>query len=967
MPLDFPTSPAVNQSYTFGGRTWIWDGSAWNSYNLGITTYVSTVNGLTGNVNVDRLINGASVVSLGSTGSVLLPNGGKITDVYLDGGINIVGLVGATGNYAGIVSGDLNQFVVATPDFVQIGTDFFGAGHSWNFDKSGVLTLPSGGHLQGDVISGSITTSEILTNRIGPYTPPGPSTAQIIGDYSSSYFGNKIVIDNVNFDAINIVSPNGLITLDGNTIVTKGLTAENIYASNIVNSWNGLTGEVTGVATFNGATGAISGVNSVNGLTGALSLLASTGIGIAAGGKGITFTNTGVLSFNGLTGAVTGVTQINAGSGILISGTTNPTITNTGVTGFNGLTGNVSGITAINAGTGISITGTTNPTITNTGVQSLNGSTGALTDVASLNGLTGTLLLLASTGISVAAGGKGITFTNTGVLSFNGLTGAVTGVTAVNSGTGISISGTTNPTITNTGVQSFNGLTGTVTGVTTSVANTFTALQTFNTGITSAGATFNGNVNLGAGKVLTVDNINSNPATNLVVNNVASSITNIGNLAGTYLTVDDTSSLVSAGVPITSISGVNTGTLNSGNVSFYNGTRTQTWSPTLSANSTITFPSATTTLSGNSIANTFTALQSFNSGISASGATFSGNISAPNIVTSVNGLTGPLTLLASTGISIAAGGKGITFTNTGVQSFNGLTGAVTGVTTSTANTFTALQTFNSGISASGATFSGNVAMTSTSSHTGLASFAGGISASGATFSGTIILNGQTFTNVVSSVNGYTGIIGAFPGNPGLTTGYAVYTYPDGVTTYNANKNVYYHTLIYPVMARGPRVARANRTYFVPFNMQKTTTIKSIRASANNNATASNVFLSIYSADPTTGFPSTKLFSSASTAFATSYNTTTITNVNTTVPAGFFYLAATFDSTPQVSAYPNAYILPIWGAPAWNDGYQTRYCVADTSGFTAPSAVPTTGVTFAFVDYDTNNYMSVAIEYGIVNS
>jgi len=244
----------------------------------------------------------------------------------------------------------------------------------------------------------------------------------------------------------------------------------------------------------------------------------------------------------------------------------------------------------------------------------------------------------------------------------------------------------------------------------------------------------------------------------------------------------------------------------------------------------------------------------------------------------------------------------------------------------------------------------------------------GISAAGgATFTGTISLNGQTFTNLVNSVNGYTGAIGAFPGNPGLTTGYAVYTYPDGVTTYNGNKNVYYHTLIYPQLARGPRVAKANRTYFVPFTMQKSTTIKTIRANAYNNATASNAYMSIYNADLTTGFPNTRLFCSASTTFATSYNATTITNVNTTVPAGFFYLAITFDSTPQVSAYSNNYIIPIWGAPAWSDGYQTRYCVADTSGFTAPSVIPSSGVTFAFVDYDTNNYMSVALEYGIVNS
>jgi hypothetical protein len=46
-----------------------------------------------------------------------------------------------------------------------------------------------------------------------------------------------------------------------------------------------------------------------------------------------------------------------------------------------------------------------------------------------------------------------------------------------------------------------------------------------------------------------------------------------------------------------------------------------------------------------------------------------------------------------------------------VSSFNGLTGAVHGVTTSVANTFTALNTFNAGISSNGATFGSNVYMT----------------------------------------------------------------------------------------------------------------------------------------------------------------------------------------------------------------------------------------------------------------
>jgi hypothetical protein len=52
--IDFPNSPTLNQIYTFNGLTWQWNGSAWISIGAsstsGITNYVSTFNGLTGDV-----------------------------------------------------------------------------------------------------------------------------------------------------------------------------------------------------------------------------------------------------------------------------------------------------------------------------------------------------------------------------------------------------------------------------------------------------------------------------------------------------------------------------------------------------------------------------------------------------------------------------------------------------------------------------------------------------------------------------------------------------------------------------------------------------------------------------------------------------------------------------------------------------------------------------------------------------
>jgi hypothetical protein len=84
---------------------------------------------------------------------------------------------------------------------------------------------------------------------------------------------------------------------------------------------------------------------------------------------------------------------------------------------------------------------------------------------------------------------------------------------------------------------------------------------------------------------------------------------------------------------------------------------------------TLTFPTSSTTIAGLGITQTFTALQTFNAGVS-----------APNIVTSVNGFVGAVQA---------------------VSSVNGETGSIIGVATYTGTTpFSTLQQFSQGISAS---------------------------------------------------------------------------------------------------------------------------------------------------------------------------------------------------------------------------------------------------------------------------
>ena len=84
-------------------------------------------------------------------------------------------------------------------------------------------------------------------------------------------------------------------------------------------------------------------------------------------------------------------------------------------------------------------------------------------------------------------------------------------------------------------------------------------------------------------------------------------------------------------------------------------------------------------------------------------------------------------------------GSNITFLDSSavVTSFNGITGDVTGVTAGGANTFTALNSFSAGISASGATFSGLVTASGgvlTDSIFPLAGYGG---------AGTLYINGST--------------------------------------------------------------------------------------------------------------------------------------------------------------------------------------------------------------------------------
>ncbi len=85
MPINFPNSPALNDIYSYGNKSWKWSGSYWSS--LGSTNFVV---GSTGGVTS---LNGCSGILgiLGTTGEIEITNTCPNIIVGLPNNITIFG------------------------------------------------------------------------------------------------------------------------------------------------------------------------------------------------------------------------------------------------------------------------------------------------------------------------------------------------------------------------------------------------------------------------------------------------------------------------------------------------------------------------------------------------------------------------------------------------------------------------------------------------------------------------------------------------------------------------------------------------------------------------------------------------------------------------------------------------------------------------------------------------------------
>jgi hypothetical protein len=140
MAINFPNSPTVNETFTTGTDTWIWDGVTWGVAAVDSPNFTDI--SVSGNV----------------IGNVI----GNVTGQHTG---NVIGNVtgNVTGNVIGNVTGDLTGNVTgnaSTATLLQTGRNINGV----SFNGSANITVPAAANtLTGSTINPSVTSSSLTS------------------------------------------------------------------------------------------------------------------------------------------------------------------------------------------------------------------------------------------------------------------------------------------------------------------------------------------------------------------------------------------------------------------------------------------------------------------------------------------------------------------------------------------------------------------------------------------------------------------------------------------------------------------------------------------------------------------------------------------------------------------------------------------------------------------------------------
>jgi len=704
MALDFPTSPALNEIYSYEGRSWQWNGYAWDVYSSG-TSGNTGATGPQGNTGATGATgNNGTNGTNGNTGAT--GGTGPQGNTGNTGGTGPQGNTGATGanaSAAGITGSIQYKYGSGVT-----GTEYFkialgGVTSDYLPYQENILYF-LGATASSDQPNKKGLVFE-LNNGLGPQHGGGSVIRSTGRDNGITAQGGNYNVQNLQFAA-----PKGTTAWDNTSNISFSFWDESQVSANSYTHTDAL---VLSYSSISQTTGLYSTATNST-FTGNIS---ASNLEIA----------------NGITASTIGATNIYAGTYRAANPNENDVIIQSGYH-----TGDEE------YALGVYIGDVNNVADQTEFVVNVNNSS---FDFNSPETGTSQVRVFTQDGLGVYSS-KPLKFYDTqeppSYIGFQSPatvsssivwtlpgSGGSTGQVLTTNGSGI-LSWSTPTSGLTAYVSSFNGLTGAVTGVTLGGSNIFTALNTFNAGISAAGGvTFAGDIAVQGGDITT------SSATATVFNTTATTL-NLGG-AATTLTMGGTSGTASIrnatlrlGNTTNTIT-TNSGTTNYIQISPYGNISLAPNSPFYSGSSTTLvvtndqLAAGQVQISGGDLylgTKFVEELDQSPVNIIFEGVTDNTNETTLTVVdpTADRTITFPdasgtvaltsglvSSLSGSTYISVSGSTGAVTITNTGVQTFNGLTGAVTGVTVGGTNVFTALNSFNAGISAAGgATFSGTV-------------------------------------------------------------------------------------------------------------------------------------------------------------------------------------------------------------------------------------------------------------------
>jgi hypothetical protein len=231
MALNFPNSPSLNDTYSFGGKTWVWNGTYWglqsagaiNGIVIGNVTPAAgnfTVVGATGNITTDQYFigNGSQLSGITASGMLTVSNtapvGASQGDVWIQGNTGV--------QYVYFTSSGNSQWAE-----MEAATSLNFAGG--DYDNSNVAAyLPtyigSFPNLAGNVTTSANVQGAYIIGNITQATGYYVYDNSNVAAYLPTYTGN-LNPGNINSGPTTI---NGNLTVSGNITASGNLTYLNV-------------------------------------------------------------------------------------------------------------------------------------------------------------------------------------------------------------------------------------------------------------------------------------------------------------------------------------------------------------------------------------------------------------------------------------------------------------------------------------------------------------------------------------------------------------------------------------------------------------------------------------------------------------------------------------------------------------------------------------------------------------------